>query len=125
MELFKEKIMDDIQEIVNKYGAMLDNLKFPYKPQQPIKTSDMTNAQYGEYLDAWERDVEVWKKQVTEYKKQTAYINNAFKNEVLTALGIASHPKAEKLWDMAWDKGHSHGFYQIASEAEELAELLL
>lgn len=34
------------------------------------------------------------------------------------------HPKAEKLFDIAWDKGHAYGNGEVRNEYAELVELL-
>lgn len=39
--------------------------------------------------------------------------------------GVVNHPKAQKVWDMAWERGHSSGYDSVRSEFEELVELIL
>ena len=38
--------------------------------------------------------------------------------------GLENHPKRDKLWSMAWEYGHSSGFYEVEQWYNELAELL-
>lgn len=38
--------------------------------------------------------------------------------------GLTGHPKADAVWNMAWDRGHSAGYTEVASEYEDLAELV-
>lgn len=47
-----------------------------------------------------------------------------FKADVLAELGISGHPKADKLYAMAWDRGHSEGYSAVFDRAEELSELI-
>jgi hypothetical protein len=47
-----------------------------------------------------------------------------FKADLLRHLGIEGHPKAEKLYEIAWDEHHSSGLREVAYFAEALAELL-
>jgi hypothetical protein len=47
-----------------------------------------------------------------------------FKAELLEELGIASHPKADMLFDIAWEKGHSGGYNEVRYEAEEMVGLI-
>jgi hypothetical protein len=58
------------------------------------------------------------------YRDETARLDELFKQDVLSLLGIADHPKADKLFDMAWEDCHSEGLEAVASRCEELAELL-
>lgn len=37
---------------------------------------------------------------------------------------MGDHPKAELLWRLAWDYGHSDGDYIVTSYYEDLLELL-
>jgi len=58
------------------------------------------------------------------YREETSRLEAQFKADLLAELGITKHPKADALYRMAWDRGHSCGFSEVVSEAEELAELL-
>jgi hypothetical protein len=61
---------------------------------------------------------------IREYREKCAEINEQFKQAVLAELGISNHPKADELWRIAWEHGHSSGYNEVAIHAEELAELL-
>lgn len=58
------------------------------------------------------------------YRKEAVRLDWLFKQDVLALLDIADHPKADKLFDMAWEDCHSEGLEAVASRCEELAELL-
>lgn len=58
------------------------------------------------------------------YRAETVRLDKLFKQDVLALLGIADHPKADKLFDMAWGDCHSEGLQAVAFRCEELAELL-
>lgn len=51
--------------------------------------------------------------------------SEAFKKEALKELGLENHPKAEKVFDLAWERGHSQGYTEVYLELQELADLLL
>lgn len=38
--------------------------------------------------------------------------------------GLKRHPKADKVWEMAWERGHSTGVMPVIDEYGDLAELL-
>jgi hypothetical protein len=48
----------------------------------------------------------------------------AFKALALTTAGIADHPKAERLYAIAWEDAYSEGYDAVGARVEELAELL-
>ena len=50
---------------------------------------------------------------------------NALKVALLEDLGLADHPKAERLFSMAWEDGHSEGYHAVYSRAEDLSELMV
>ena len=38
--------------------------------------------------------------------------------------GMTDHPKRAAIWTNAWDRGHSNGFQEVASEYEDLVDLI-
>jgi hypothetical protein len=38
--------------------------------------------------------------------------------------GLAGHPKAKRLYELAWDYGHASGYSEIELYYEDLADLL-
>jgi hypothetical protein len=40
-------------------------------------------------------------------------------------LGILDNPKADKLMDLAWERGHSYGYYEVYINAKDLVELII
>ena len=38
--------------------------------------------------------------------------------------GLTGHPKADRLYRIAWDAGHAEGYHEIEMWYEDLAELL-
>lgn len=47
-----------------------------------------------------------------------------FKTNLEREHGLTGHPKADLLWRLAWEDGHSGGWDDIASVYSEFAELL-
>lgn len=48
-----------------------------------------------------------------------------FKDEALVATGLNGHPKADKAFDLAYERGASCGLHEVLSELIDLAELLV
>ena len=59
-----------------------------------------------------------------EYRRQAHDLMVKFKDDLLKHLDITGHPKAERLWEMAWEEGHSAGYEEVLSSAETLVDLL-
>lgn len=38
--------------------------------------------------------------------------------------GVTGHPKAEHLWDLAWEHGHACGYGDVVSYYEDFVKLL-
>lgn len=49
----------------------------------------------------------------------------AFKRDLLEALEVSDHPKAEKFWEICYEEGHSEGYYGVINWAITLIELLV
>lgn len=46
------------------------------------------------------------------------------KAELEAAYEMADHPKRDRIFEMAWERGHSCGWSEIENEYLELAELV-
>ena len=47
-----------------------------------------------------------------------------FKKDLFEDLGIEFNPKRDKLYSLAWEKGHSSGFSEVYNYACELVDLI-
>ena len=61
----------------------------------------------------------------TAYWAEEKALNDLFKVDALEETKLTKHPKAEKAYQIAWDRGHASGYYEVFMYLEELAELLL
>jgi len=75
------------------------------------------------YRDSFS-DVSDYRKAQREYREKENALVALFKKDLLEELGMTSHCKAEKLWDLAWEHGHSSGLGDVAIYAEEFSELM-
>ena len=48
-----------------------------------------------------------------------------FRADLEAEFGLADHPKAALLFDMAWDNGHSSGFQDVYYHYDRLSALVL
>ena len=60
-----------------------------------------------------------------EYDNKHYELRNEFKEWLEESFGTSGHPKKDRTFEMAWDKGHSSGYNEVYLEYEELSELLV
>lgn len=58
------------------------------------------------------------------YREEVEKVNNEFKLALFKEYGMENHPKREKMFSIAWEKGHSDGYSSIESEFYTLTELM-
>ena len=91
---------------------------------QGVPREDLESLKREGYLTETSVDIDAFQKAASEYREEENKIYCQFKKDLLEEIGIANHPKAEQLFNMAWDRGHSNGYTEVLIEAEELSELL-
>jgi len=62
---------------------------------------------------------------VVAYREETMRLRALFKRDAIEDAGLTGHPKAEKAFDMAWERCRSEGLFRVMEELEDLAELML
>lgn len=96
-------------------------------PQEPPKSAYMTMTPEGDELfkrSSYEADLAKFRDLVRDYKAEDARLIEQFKQDALDDLGIANHPKANILWEKAWDWGRGDGLYQVWNCLLDLVDLL-
>lgn len=102
---------------------------YPQKPSKPrVDDRHATSASARLYL----KEIEEWELKMVEHEakraawhKAEADAVNAFKKDVLEEYGLAGHPKADKVYALAWQEGHSAGLMEVAGWVQKLSELVL
>lgn len=65
------------------------------------------------------------KEKRVKYQEEKDRLLQEFKRDALEYCDIPEdHPKAQKMFDIAWDMGHSSGFHEVLHYMEELSDLL-
>lgn len=67
---------------------------------------------------------EEYKEKLKLYNELKMEKEHEFKINLLDFVGLLGHPKAEKAFQIAWDRGHSAGLNEVLLELEELADLI-
>ncbi len=119
MTEFRDRIAD---------GEFENRVEYPNKPSKPRLERDHTFAQVTEYakqLALYETLNAGYRADLDAYRAGERASYDLFKTELLKDLGIADHPKADRLFSMAWERGHSEGYHSVYSEAEDLSDLMV
>jgi hypothetical protein len=102
----------------------------PY-PQKPVKPSGVGITSVGRAekftgdVCRYEAEMLEYNFQAGEYHKKEHDLYEQFKQDVLIEVGLAGHPKADKVFARAWERSHSSGYEEVFNVLEDLAELVL
>jgi hypothetical protein len=58
------------------------------------------------------------------YREEESRLTEQFKADALAEVGLTGHPKADKVYHLAWEYGHSAGLSEVMNYLPELAELV-
>jgi hypothetical protein len=58
------------------------------------------------------------------YKADADRLDEQFKIDALQELGVSGHPKAQKLYSLAYEHGHTGGYSDIWSYLNDFADLI-
>lgn len=58
------------------------------------------------------------------YREEDSRIRAEFQAEALEFAGLKANPKADKIFDYAWQERHSEGYSAVLDTLEELADLV-
>jgi hypothetical protein len=83
---------------------------------------DLNNIEHNKH-NKEERMVLTWQDFDNMYKDEHGNIPE-FYFIVKRDLGILDNPKADKLMSIAWEDGHSAGYYEVYQKARDLVELI-
>lgn len=115
----------DAHEMAQYFEELYRSIPYPDHPMMPAREDFKNHTSYGEALDNYENEtLGSYHMALRAYKYIKDEIVSAFKKELLKKLEIEKHPKADLLYSMAYERGHSSGFLEIATIASGLAELI-
>ena len=60
---------------------------------------------------------------LSEYKEAQKRLDEEFKNDALSDVGLENHPKKDKIFSWAESKGHSGGVHEIYNCLSDISEL--
>ena len=113
---------DETASVVDSVRAGKYQVKLPYNLEKPfIDPENMTGRQLRELKEA---HAEAQKKLRDAYHAEERRLKSLFRQDLEKEHGLVGHPKAGKLYEIAYAHSHSDGHEQIAWTYGELAELL-
>jgi hypothetical protein len=101
----------------------LNNLKYPRKTD--FRTTFSCTAPSGRVHQVVDYDNDAYQKACLHYWEEEKQVAKLFRDDLFEHLGIEGHPKADLLFSKAYEHGHSGGYSEIVSWAEDLLELIL
>lgn len=115
-------VSDNIKNDVYKVKIV-----YPVRPSKPVLQKNATSAQAREYADllaAYESAGDNFNASREAYRAEENRLYAKFREDVESEYGMREHPKREKLWAKAWDRGHSEGLSQVLWWYDDLYELV-
>lgn len=86
-------------------GDYLNKLPFPQRPHPPVSVDD-------------------YKKALLEYRNESSRLVEEFKADALAEVGLTGHPKADKVYFLAREHGHSAGLHEVMNYLVDFADLV-
>lgn len=96
--------------------------KVPLSP--PALEIDEVHTSVARAREMREEHVKARREQRRLYDEEEGRLRQVFQADLEAEYGLAGHPKADRLFGIAWDHGHSSGYSDVAGYYGELAELL-
>jgi hypothetical protein len=59
-----------------------------------------------------------------EYLAETRAVDDAFHGGLAKEYGLLGHPKERKVWELAWEEGHSSGYSTVEQYYDQFSELV-
>ena len=60
----------------------------------------------------------------TAYRAEQGRLQEEFKRDLFEEHGVTDHPKAERCYALAWEKGHSAGLQEVANFFDDFVDLI-
>ena len=116
---------DQTMSVYDKIRAGLYNRKLPYNPPETelikIDPENMTGKQVREAKEANDRKKVEYR---LAYSKNSGELASQFRKDLEEDCGTTGHPKADMLFNKAYDRGHSGGFEEVTNAYYDMVDLI-
>jgi hypothetical protein len=109
------------------YGDYMVTCDLPSKPSRPLPPRDPT----PEKARQWALDLERYNEEKLAYdvarvvyEEKVVCAKMKFKSDILKLYGLTDHPKADAIFNMAWEEGHSAGLATVDIWVAKLMDLV-
>lgn len=100
----------------------------PVRPAKPVMPRDMTDidevSEYSRIVQVYEKELRNFNERLSNYNAECEKIETRFRNELEIEFKTTDHPKAERIFQMAWARGHYAGKEEVALTYRDLMDLL-
>jgi hypothetical protein len=112
----------------NDYETKLPCTRLPAPPAVFKKRAlDLTQDEIKTFNDVkvqYDQEVAAARRARMAYDDDRRRLKEKFEQDLAAENGIAGHPRAAKVFELAWEHGHSAGFGDVANLYAEFAELV-
>jgi hypothetical protein len=117
----KSTTIDDVYEIPEVSELIYRNIF----PKNDFKNAVIDHCKKNGIFVVSYYDDTAYLKHKSDYNACELRLCLEFKRDALEDLGITDNPKADLLFDKAWEKGHSSGFREVYDHLNDLVELIV
>ncbi len=93
----------------------------PIKPGSKATSNDYRN--YADQLESYEIAKKAYKAYCNDRSQKQYELEKKFKIDALKEVGLDKHPKANKIYAYAWDRGHFGGLSEVYNQLLDLVDL--
>lgn len=98
----------------------------PTKPPAPGgKSTSSDYRAYASRLERYEDDIVAYGEDVAIWQALTKSLAGKFEPDLAKYYNMTDHPKRVRLYEIAYDMGHSAGLHEVANYYATLVDLLL
>lgn len=115
---------DNHTELINVRDAIEEGRyknTVPYTWTKIPVRDDMTVREAREHE---ETQLRLQREQRDAYRREDGRLCGLFRDDLEREHGVVGNPKADLLWQKAWEGGHANGFSEVCSHYENLVELI-
>jgi len=104
--------------------------EYPSRPPYPtlnvVRPTSEQALKYAQDLAKYEDAILQYKSKKAEYDAQYNILNTILEQYIWNISGLTKlvpEDRQRKVWNLAWEKGHSNGYYEVYLELCQLVEL--
>ena len=108
------------------FDQFKNTVEYPDRPGKPVLPKCATPADYRKYAQDLEQHaarLEEYKKSSDAWHKEQGRLDDLAKQAMLEDVGLAKHPKRDKIYAYAWEQGHSGGYNDVWCVLSDIADL--